>query len=45
LRVIVIAKERGLISKAKPRWKNYAASALIFPTKLIDRSIALAGES
>ena len=45
LRVIVIAKERGLISKAKPALEKLRGVGAYLSDELIDRSIALAGES
>ena len=45
LRVIVIAKERGLISKAKPALEKLRGAGAYLTDELINRSIALAGES
>jgi predicted nucleic acid-binding protein len=45
LRVIVIAKERSLISKAKPALEKLRGVGAYLSNELIDRSIALAGES
>ena len=45
LRVIVIAKERGLISKAKPALEKLRGVGAYLTDELIDRAIALAGES
>jgi predicted nucleic acid-binding protein len=45
LRVIVIAKERGLIPKAKPALEKLRGAGAYLSDELIDRSISLAGES
>jgi predicted nucleic acid-binding protein len=45
LRVIVIAKERGLISKAKPALEKLRGVGAYLTDELIDRAIALAGEN
>lgn len=45
LRVIVIAKERGFILKAKPALDRLRGSGAYVTDELIDRAVALAGES
>ncbi len=45
LRVIVIAKNRGLIPAAKPALERLRGAGAYVTDELIDRSIALAGES
>lgn len=45
LRVIVIAKDRGLIPAAKPAPERLRGIGAYVTDELIDRSIALAGES
>ena len=45
LRVIVIAKERGLIRQARPALEKLRGVGAYLSDELIDRSIALAGES
>lgn len=45
LRVIVVAKEKGLIAKAKPTLEKLRGAGAYLTDELIDRSIALAGES
>jgi len=45
LRVIVIAKDRGLIAAAKPALERLRGAGAYVTDELIDRSIALAGES
>ena len=44
LRVIVIAKERGLIPQARPALEKLRGVGAYLTDELIDRSIALAGE-
>ena len=45
LRVIVKAKERGLISKARPALEKLRGSGAYVSDELIDRAISLAGEA
>ncbi len=45
LRVIVIAKERGLISQARPALEKLRGAGAYLSDELIDRAIVLAGES
>ena len=45
LRVIVMAKERGLIPEARPALEKLRGVGAYLTDELIDRSIALAGES
>ena len=45
LRVIVKAKERGLINAARPALEKLRGSGAYVSDELIDRAIALAGES
>jgi predicted nucleic acid-binding protein len=45
LRVIVIAKDRGLITAARPALERLRGVGAYVTDELIDRSIALAGES
>lgn len=45
LRVIVIAKERGFIPKARPALERLRGGGAYVTDELIDRSIALAGEN
>ena len=45
LRVIVIAKERGFIPKAKPALERLRGGGAYVTDELIDRSIVLAGKS
>jgi predicted nucleic acid-binding protein len=45
LRVIVIAKERGFLPKAKPALEKLRGAGAFVTDELIDRAIALAGES
>jgi predicted nucleic acid-binding protein len=44
LRVIVIAKQRGFISKARPALEKLRGVGAYVTDELIDRSIELAGE-
>jgi len=44
LRIIVIAKQRGFISKARPALEKLRGVGAYVTDELIDRSIALAGE-
>lgn len=44
LRVIVLAKERGLIPKAKPALERLRGIGAYVSDELLDRAIALAGE-
>ena len=45
LRIIVLAKERGLIPFARPVLEKLRGSGAYVSDELIDRAIALAGES
>ena len=45
LRVIVIAKERGWIPRAKPSLEKLRGAGAYLSDELIDRAIALAGET
>ncbi|MDW7981001.1 MAG: DUF3368 domain-containing protein [Verrucomicrobiales bacterium] len=45
LRIIVLAKERGLIAEAKPALEKLRGAGAYVADELIDRAIALAGES
>jgi predicted nucleic acid-binding protein len=45
LRVIVIAKERGFLPQAKPALEKLRGAGAFVTDELIDRAIALAGES
>lgn len=45
LRVIVIVKEHGFIPKARPALEKLRGAGAFITDELIDRSIALAGES
>jgi predicted nucleic acid-binding protein len=45
LRVIVLAKERGLIPKAKPALEKLRGAGAYVSDELIDRAITLAGEA
>ena len=45
LRIIVIAKERGVIRSARPVLERLRGSGAYVSDELIDRAIALAGES
>jgi len=44
LRVIVTAKERGLIKQARPALEKLRGAGAYVSAELIDRAIALAGE-
>jgi len=45
LRIIVMARQRGLIPSARPALEKLRAAGAWVSDKLIDRAIALAGES
>jgi predicted nucleic acid-binding protein len=45
LRIIVLAKERGLIPMARPVLEKLRGSGAYVSDELIDRAIALAGEA